>query len=59
MNHTISSTRFARWLAISALAAFACAPRAGKLTGIPAPGPLSRDGVAARQSAYRVSVGLR
>ena len=37
MNHTIASTRFPRWLAVSALAAIACAPRAGKLTGTPAP----------------------
>src|SRR6478735_6824243 len=33
----IASTRFARWLTISALAAFACAPRAGKLAGTPTP----------------------
>ena len=37
MNHTIASTRFARWLGVCAVAAFACAPRAGKLTGTAAP----------------------
>ena len=33
----IPSTRFPRWITLSVLATFACAPRAGKLVGTPAP----------------------
>ena len=36
----ISSTRFSQLIAISALAGFACAPRAGRLAGTPAPARL-------------------